>query len=207
MGNWFVWKITAGIVRVNWPRASQSWWHSSPSTFSPPLGEPNKIYECDFATRPCISGACKEIAKAWIRSHRSSGSLICSLQWILDLPVVHLDRPFKLKIPEPLHELIEWCVVVFARIFDKKVPVFLQKWARMKNWAHWSWPPPGGVHLLIWICKWNMDGWEGIGRAAINATLNIFRFIELGTRKAENIPLQLFPTHSFGVGWMKRQYW
>ena len=119
MGNWFVWKITAGIVRVNWPRASQSWWHSSPSTFSPPLGEPNKIYECDFATRPCISGACKEIAKAWIRSHRSSGSLICSLQWILDLPVVHLDRPFKLKIPEPLHELIEWCVVIFARIFDK----------------------------------------------------------------------------------------
>ena len=124
MENWFVWKITARIVRVNWPRASQSWWHSSPSTFSPPLGEPNKIYECDFTTRPYISGAWKEIAKAWIRSHRSSGSLICSLQWILDLPVVHLDRPFKLEIPEPLHELVEWCVVIFARIFDKKLPVF-----------------------------------------------------------------------------------
>ena len=41
---------------------------------------------------------------------------------------------------------------------------------------------------------------EGIGRVAINATLDIFRFIELGTRKAENIPLQLFPTHSLGVG-------
>ena len=42
-----------------------------------------------------------------------------------------------------------------------------------------------------------MDGWEGIGRAAINATLDIFRFIELGTRKAENIPLQLFPQLAF----------
>ena len=72
----------------------------------------------------------------------------------------------------------------------------------MKNWAHWPWPPPGGVHLLIWICKWNMDGWEGIGRAAINATLDIFRFIELGTRKPDTIanliPLQLsFPQQAF----------